>query len=133
MNFKKINLYLVKVEVTTRSSNEILKSFEGCPYFVNGFVVSGKKNLTLFLMSEDLVTIESIVDAHIRNNPAVSDVELDVVITPVKDLVFPVRMKFEESEEPPCNSSGSCSECVYYKREHCLGCPITGHYRGSFW
>ncbi len=133
MNFRKVNLYLTKVEINAKNSNEILQSFKGCPYFLNGFIMSGKRNLTLFFMSEDLGTIESIVDAHIRSNPGVEDVELDVVIMPVKDFVFPVQMKFEKKSDPPCGSSSVCGECKYYKKEQCLGCPVTGFYRGSFW
>lgn len=133
VNFRKIDLYLAKVEITARDSNEIIRSFRGCPYFVNGFVVSGQMNLTILLMGEDLVTLESIVDTHIRSNPGVSEVNLDVVIAPVKDLVLPVKMDLEKREDPPCGSDGSCSDCIYYQDNRCLGCPITGHYRGIFW
>jgi DNA-binding Lrp family transcriptional regulator len=133
MNFKKIDLFLVNVEMTAENSTEILKKFRGCPYFLNGFVVSGKRNLSLFFVSEDLTTIDSLVDAHLRNREDVKDVEVNIVITSYKDLIFPVRMKMEKSDSPPCGSKGSCGECRYYQIGHCLGCPVTGHYRGKFW
>lgn len=133
MNFKKIDLYLVKVELTAQNSNDILKRFRGCPYFLNGFVVSGKRNLSLFFVGEDLTTIDSLVDAHIRSRSDVEDVEVNVVITSYKNLIFPVRMRIEKSDSPPCGGESNCEACDYYLKGRCLGCPVTGHYRGNFW
>ncbi len=133
MNFKKIDLYLVNVELTAQNSTEILKKFRGCPYFLNGFVISGKRNLSLFFVSEDLTTIDALVDAHIRSRDDVEDVEVNVVITSYKDLIFPVKMKIEKSDSPPCGSESRCAECDYYRIGRCLGCPVTGHYCGNFW
>ncbi len=133
MNFKKVGLYLAKVDLTAKNTAEVLDSFRGCPYFLNGLIVSGKNNLCLFLVGEDISTLEAIVDRHLRSNPNVSDVEMNVLITSSDDLIFPVRMTFEQQDKPPCGSEGKCDSCPYYKSERCLGCPITGHYRGNFW
>ncbi len=132
MNFRKIDLHLVNVELSTRNSAEILRRFRGCPYFLNGFVVSGRRNLSLFFVGEDLSTIDALVDAHIRSRSDVEDVEVNVVLASYKNLVFPVRMKIERKNPPPCGD-GNCSSCAYYLKERCLGCPVTGHYRGKFW
>lgn len=133
MNFRKIDLFLVNVELTAQNSSDIIKRFRGCPYFLNGFVVSGKRNLSLFFAGEDLTTIDALVDSHIRGRGDVEDVEVNVVITSCRDLIFPVKMKIERSETPPCGSRGGCDECRHYRSGHCLGCPVTGHYRGKFW
>ncbi len=133
MNFKKVGLYLAKVDLTAKNTAKILDSFKGCPYFLNGLIVSGKNNLCLFLVGEDISTLEAIVDRHLRSNPCATDVEMNVIITSSDSLVFPVRMTFNNNQNPPCGSEGKCDNCPYYESERCLGCPITGHYRGTFW
>jgi DNA-binding Lrp family transcriptional regulator len=133
MNFKRVGLYLAKVDVCAKNTVEILDSFKGCPYFLNGLIVSGRNNLCLFLVSEDISTIEAIVDKHLRANPNVTNVEMNVVITPSDDLIFPVKMKVDKQDSPPCGSTGECHDCAFYESGRCLGCPITGHYRGKFW
>jgi len=134
MNFRKVGLYLAKVDLTAKNTAQVLDNFRGCPYFLNGLIVSGKNNLCLFLVGEDISTLEAIVDRHLRSNSNVSNVVMNVLITSSDDLIFPVSMTFDIEEEPPCGySQGKCENCSYYTTERCLGCPITGHYRGNFW
>ncbi|MBI4344506.1 MAG: Lrp/AsnC ligand binding domain-containing protein, partial [Euryarchaeota archaeon] len=125
--------YIAKVDVTANNTTEILDFFKKCPYFLNGLITSGKHNLCVFLMSEDISTLDAIVDGHIRSNPQVKDVDFNIVITPTEDLIFPVEMAVEKTREPPCGYKGSCGECAYYKSDRCLGCPATGFFKGSFW
>ncbi|MFQ6056084.1 MAG: winged helix-turn-helix transcriptional regulator, partial [Methanosarcinales archaeon] len=48
VNFKKVNLYLAKVDVSANNTLDILNIFKDCPYFLNGLITSGKNNLCLF-------------------------------------------------------------------------------------
>ena len=131
MNLKKTGLYLAKVDITTKNTNEIVQKFVCCPFFLNGFIVTGRDNLSLFFVSEDISTLEALVDKHIRGDPNVIDADFGIVITPLRDFVMPVKTKIEKAEETPCNSD--CATCTYYESERCLGCPLTAYYRGTFW
>lgn len=131
MNLMKVGLKLAKVDVTTKNSIEIVNKFKQCPYFANGLVVSGKENLCLFFIAEDISTIEAIVDKHIRSNPSVMDVDLGIVITTVSDLVLPVKLDSKKDELTPCGLD--CSKCDYYTSNRCLGCCATKYYKGNFW
>ncbi|MFQ6135576.1 MAG: Lrp/AsnC family transcriptional regulator [Candidatus Hydrothermarchaeales archaeon] len=133
INFRKIGLYLAKVEVTAKDTAEVLNFFKECPYFLNGLAMSGKNNLCLFLMGEDLASIEAIVNTHLRSNPKIDNVDFDVVISSTADLIFPVKMKLEKRDKQPCGYEVECKDCSYFKVDRCLGCPITGQYKGSFW
>lgn len=133
MNFKKINLNMAKVDVTANNTSSILEVFKDCPYFLNGFIVSGKHNLCLFFVSEDIATLEAIVDGHLRNNPLVKDAEVSIVITPMKDLILPLRMNFDFRATPPCGSQYNCNECHHHTSNRCLGCPVTNSYSGNIW
>lgn len=131
MNLMKVGLKLAKVDITAKNSNEVINQFRGCPYFLNGYVVSGKENLCLFFISEDISSVEAIVDKHIRSNPSVMDVDLGLVITTVNDLIMPVKLNIEKSDLTPCGHD--CKACEYYTNNRCLGCSASKAYKGNFW
>lgn len=133
MNLKKVNLYMAKVDVIASNTSSILDIFKDCPYFLNGLIVSGKHNLCLFFVGEDIATLEAIVDGHLRNNPLVRSAEVSIVITPLKDLILPVKMSFDTSNVPPCGHGYNCKDCVHHISDRCLGCPVTNSYNGNIW
>ncbi|HLB70153.1 MAG: Lrp/AsnC family transcriptional regulator [Candidatus Methanoperedens sp.] len=133
MNLKKVHLYMAKVDVIANNTSSVLDIFKDCPYFLNGLIVSGKHNLCLFFVGEDIATLEAIVDGHLRNNPAVQGAEVSIVITPMKDLILPLRMNFDFSNDPPCGIGCNCKECAHHASNRCLGCPVTNSYSGKIW
>ncbi|MCZ7398724.1 MAG: Lrp/AsnC family transcriptional regulator [Candidatus Methanoperedens sp.] len=133
MNLKKVNLYMAKVDVIANNTSSVLEIFKDCPYFLNGLIVSGKHNLCLFFIGEDIATLEAIVDGHLRSNPLVKGAEVSIVITTMKDLVMPVKMNFETSSMPPCGNGCNCKECAHHISDRCLGCPVTNSYSGKIW
>ena len=133
MNLKKVNLYMAKVDVIANNTSSVLDIFKDCPYFLNGLIVSGKHNLCLFFVGEDIATLEAIVDGHLRSNPLVRGAEVSIVITTMKDLVMPVKMNFDQSNTPPCGNGCSCKDCTHHISNRCLGCPVTNSYSGQIW
>ena len=133
MNLKKVNLYIAKVDAVASNTSSVLEIFRDCPYFLNGFIVSGTHNLCLFFIGEDIATLEAIVDGHLRNNPLVKSAEVSIVITPVKDMIMPLKMDFKYSDSPPCGNGCNCRDCHYHKANRCLGCPVTDSYNGKIW
>ncbi|MCZ7385286.1 MAG: Lrp/AsnC family transcriptional regulator [Candidatus Methanoperedens sp.] len=133
MNLKKVNLYMAKVDVIANNTSSVLEIFKDCPYFLNGLIVSGKYNLCLFFIGEDIATLEAIVDGHLRSNPLVKGAEVSIVITTMKDLVMPVKMSFDISSTPPCGNGCNCKECPHHISNRCLGCPVTNSYNGNIW
>ena len=132
LNLKKSGLYVLKVDVKCKRPSEILKKLSECPFFLNGFIVAGDKNLTLFLSGEDLTTLEAIVDKHIRMEPEVYEVEAGIIVRAERDAVMPIKMYIERQKEVPCGDE-SCTNCEYWNIGLCLGCPVTGHYKGTLW
>lgn len=130
MNFRTVGLNLARVDVTAKDTPRLIDIFADCPFFLNGLITSGERNLCMFFMGEDVASLEAIVDRHLRSNPLVSDVKFDVVVTPVRDLVFPVNLDIENKS---CKIEVNCEECPYYSSNRCLGCPVTPWYRGTFW
>jgi len=133
VNPLKMGLYLAKVDLSSTRPDSILRMFVGCPYFANGFSVSGRHNLCLFFFSESVTTLEAIVNDHIRSNPSVTDVDFDIVISSVKKLVIPVTLRPEMDRGPPCGIELRCKDCHSFKDRMCMGCPVTGEYQGTFY
>ncbi|HID43440.1 MAG TPA: winged helix-turn-helix transcriptional regulator, partial [Archaeoglobaceae archaeon] len=131
INIKSPGLYILKVDVKCRQPRELLSLFDGCPFFLNGFIVAGNRNLTLMFICEELTTLEAIVDQHIRPNPDVHDIDVGIVVRAERDTVVPMRIHVKPSKEAPCKSD--CGDCDYWTNQLCLGCPVTGHYRGKLW
>lgn len=131
LNIKNPRLYILKVDVKCRQPRELLKLFNGCPFFLNGFIVAGNRNLSMMFICEELTTLEAIVDHHIRPSKEVFDIDVGIVVRAERDTVVPMRNNAEPANKAPCGSN--CGTCDYWINELCLGCPITGHYRGKVW
>lgn len=120
----KLGLQIAKVDVTTSDPGKVLKLFASCPYFMNGLIISGKNNLSLFFVAENISTLESIVDGHLRRMPEVQLVDFNIVISSSKKMVMPVDLVWEKKDKGPCQAHGICTECDSYKTGRCTGCPM---------
>ncbi|MDH5815368.1 MAG: Lrp/AsnC family transcriptional regulator [Candidatus Nezhaarchaeota archaeon] len=127
INPLKIGLHVAKVDVSTVNVNKVLSKFANCPYFLNGFVTTGKNNLCLLFMAEDLSTLEAIVDNHLRIDEDVRDVEFNIVVSAVRGLIAPIKVYERAEERPPCGSAIICRECPSFRDGSCAGCPALGH------
>lgn len=118
-----MGLYLAKVDATADNVGRVLSSFARCPYFVAGFVTTGRNNLCLLFMAEDVSTLESIVDNHLRASEGVRNIEFNIVVSAVGDFVAPFRLYAPAGERQPCGSAIVCTDCRAFREGLCRGCP----------
>ena len=128
-DIKKSELFMAKVDITTNKVEELLKILENCPLYLNCFLTSGKHNMTCLMLGENVKSIMSCVDARLRRNLPAENVEFDLIVTPTRPMVVPVKPQSEKKKISPCGAD--CSTCSFYTSEKCLGCPATVHYKGS--
>ena len=133
INPLKMGLYMAKVDISSNNPSEILNMFRDCPYFANGFSISGKNNLCLFFISENITTLEAIVNGHIRSNESVTDVDFNIVINTERDYVVPTILTPDIADTPPCGILINCRDCQSFKEKKCMGCPVTQQYQGWFY
>ncbi|MBN1280509.1 MAG: Lrp/AsnC family transcriptional regulator [Candidatus Thermoplasmatota archaeon] len=131
VNLNKVGLYLAKVMVRTTNTTKLLNMFRGCPFFLNGFVISGSDNLMLLFAGEDLASLESIIDCRIRPDENVQSADFNIIISSIKDLVMPLKIVERGLNKPPCGVE--YKSCPAYAENRCFGCPATSRYKGSFW
>lgn len=126
---KKAELFLAKIDIATTKTEEVLNILGKCPLYLNGFLTSGKYNLTVLLIGENIRSIMSCVDSHIRLIPTIKEMEFNLVITPVREFVTPIKPILDKKSITPCQKD--CSICTFYVNTRCLGCPASIHYKGS--
>jgi len=107
---KKAGVALVRVDFTCRDAHRILRLLQQCPFFINGFLLSGTRNVSVFLLGEDLGKIEEIVKQYLRVNPDVSNIEVSVVVDTAK--VFICSVDLEKEHQYPCSNPDTCKDCV---------------------
>ena len=105
VNFRVVDLSLGKVDVNTTDTSAILSEFRDCPFFVNALITSGKHNLCLFFTATNLKRLEGIVNHHLRGNPKVKDLELNIVISTAKDFIHPLNLDYDNSKQVDCDQS----------------------------
>lgn len=131
VNINKVGVYVVKVMVRTTNTTKILNMFRNCPFFLNGFVISGTENLMLLFAGEDLASLESIIDNRIRPDKDVQSADFNIIISSIKDLVMPIKIGERPLNKPPCGIE--YKGCRAYAENRCFGCPATNRYKGTFW
>jgi len=130
VNLNKVGIYVAMVFVKTTNTTKILNMFRECPFFLNGFIISGEKNLMLLMAGEDLASLESIIDERLRPDKDVQGADFNIVISSIKDFVMPVKMVKRPLNKPPCGID--YKECQSYSDNRCFGCPATNRYKGVF-
>jgi len=130
VNLNKIGIYVAIVTVTTTNTTKILNMFRNCPFFLNGFVISGKENLLLIFAGEDLASLESMIDCRIRPNEDVQSADFTIVISSIKDFIMPIKIAERSLGKPPCGID--YKECQAFDENRCFGCPATDRYKGVF-
>ena len=133
VNLNKVGLKVAMVTLSTTNTEKILNMFRDCPFFLNGFIISGTDNLVLLLVGDDMASLESIIDSHIRPDKDVQSVDFNVIITSIKNFVIPINIPTAPLNYPPCGLDHKCEECYAFRTNRCFGCPATGKYKGTFW
>jgi len=110
VNFRVVDLNLAKVDVAATDTAAIINEFKDCPFFINALITSGRYNLCLLFMATDLKRLEGIVNHHLRGNPKVMDIEMNIVISTAKDLVLPLNIDYENKKQVDCGQG--CKDCI---------------------
>lgn len=110
VNFRVVNLNLAKVDVSSTDTAAIISEFKDCPFFINALITSGKFNLCLLFMATDLKRLEGIVNYHLRGNPKVKEIEMNIVISTAKDLILPLNIDYENKNQIDCEQE--CIDCI---------------------
>ena len=110
MDFNRSNLFLTRVDFTSKDPHMTLERLKPCSFFVNGFILSGKNNLSVLLVNEDLKKLDEIINEYIRSDPDVSDINVNVVVSSARDFLFSVNLNHELTPRQ-CLQLNACKDC----------------------
>ncbi len=111
INFKKVDLHLATVEVTSKDPGKIMDMARHCPFMLNCFKLSGEHNLCILLASSKLQKLDNIINYHFRNNPDILNVSMEIVIDIAKDFILPID--FDSEDHDPTLKDGCGEKCKY--------------------
>ncbi|MBI5392665.1 winged helix-turn-helix transcriptional regulator [Candidatus Woesearchaeota archaeon] len=109
MSFSKTNLFLSRVDFTATNPNSTLEFLRKCAFFVNGFVISGKNNVSVFFINESLQKADEIINEYLRTNATISDINVSFVVSATNDFLFKIDLETIATDK--CYKLNSCAEC----------------------
>ena len=116
IELNKTNMYLTRVDFTASNAEAILNEMKPCSFFVNGFIMSGTHNASMFVVAHNLKKIETILNKYLRSNPEVKDVSMAVVVSAVKPFICALDLEKEQDHE--CQDPSSCEHCQFVTQHH---------------
>lgn len=111
INFKKVDLFLAKVDIKTRNPEEILEMARSCPFMLNAFKLSGEVNISILLASSKLDKLDNVVNYHFRSNPDVQNASMELVLDISKDFILPID--FDSEDHNPTLEDGCGEKCKW--------------------
>jgi len=128
-DIKKAKLFLAKVDISTNNVERVISFLDSCPLYLNSFLTSGKHNMTILFVGENIRSIMSCVDSHMRQGMQVRNMEFDLIVTPIRPLIVQIRPTMDKKALTPCGAD--CGTCTLYAGDRCLGCPAYTRYKGN--
>ncbi|MFW9950062.1 MAG: winged helix-turn-helix transcriptional regulator [Candidatus Thorarchaeota archaeon] len=113
LNFKKLDIHLAFVNLSTKNPKEIMEMAKYCPFMLNAFKIVGRYNIVILLLNTEIKKLEKIVNYHFRNNPQIQEVSLDIITDITKDFILPINAESEILK--PILEDGCDANCKYCK------------------
>lgn len=106
ITLKNKDLCFARVDIQTDNPKESFEMVKKCPFMLNAMKLSGDLNLSIFVVGLNLIVLERIVNFHFRRNPAVTKVQMDLIVDVADDLVLPLTFNIEHTKNCPiCNEN----------------------------
>lgn len=122
INVSKLGLKMARVDIATANTEQVLKWARRCPLFINSTLGIGDKNVSIFLVAEDMEMFQYLVESHVRKIPGVSSVNFSQILRWAKDQYLPLRLDMTKTKTPPCG-----------EEPYCPRCPANPGYDGEIW
>jgi len=92
LNLKVADILIARVDLQTTNPEKVLNEIKECPYVINGFKLSGTYNLSLLIANSTLKHIDIIINEHLRNDPDVQKIHMEIVTNIINDFVLPINI-----------------------------------------
>ncbi len=90
INIKAADLYFARAEIQTKNPKKIFSIVESCPFMLIAFRLSGSTNISILVAGSSLKDLDHVVNHHLRGDPEVITVHMDIIEDVAGDLVLPI-------------------------------------------
>lgn len=98
INIKAADLYFARAEIMTKNPSRIFDIVKNCPFMLTAFKLSGDNNISIIIAGLSLKDLDHVINHHLRGNPDVTNVHMDIVEDVVDDFVLPIDLNFDYSK-----------------------------------
>lgn len=88
INIKAADLYFARAEIQTKNPKKIFSIVENCPFMLTAFRLSGSTNISILVAGSSLKDLDHVINHHLRGDPEVITVHMDIIEDVAGDLVF---------------------------------------------
>ena len=133
VDLKKAGLFILEASMNARNTVDTINLFRGCPYFSGAITESGHINLRMIFATDDLATVEAILENKLKGEDGISDLTISVITSSTFPIIHRLKLTIPKGSEPQCEKQCSCVGCSLQSTDRCRGCPYMNDYRGPFW
>lgn len=90
VDFERVPLILVKVDICAKKTSELLDMANHCPFIVNCLRTTGDYNLCMFVVAKNMEDATNFIDMHIRDTDDIKELKMNVITGFVKPWVKPI-------------------------------------------
>ena len=98
INIKVADLHFARAEIQCKNPKKIFSIVKKCPFMLTAFKLSGNNNISILIAGLSLKDLDHVINHHLRGNPEVWNVHLDIIEDVVDDFVLPIDLNFDYSK-----------------------------------
>ena len=98
INIKVADLYFARAEIQAKNPKKIFSIVRNCPFMLTAFKLSGDTNISILIAGLSLKDLDHVVNHHLRGNPEIINVHMDIIEDVIDDFVLPIDLNFDYSK-----------------------------------
>jgi DNA-binding Lrp family transcriptional regulator len=98
INLRAADMYSARVDIQTNNPGRIYDLIKKCPFMLNAFRLSGNKDMSIMMAGFTIEDIDKVVNVHLRSNPDVIMVTVDLITDIMTDFIIPFDFNFSRCE-----------------------------------
>ena len=95
INIRVADLYFARAEVQTKNPKKLFTIVKNCPFMLTAFRLSGNANISIIIAGLSLKDLDHVVNHHLRGNPEITSVHMDIIEDVLSDFVLPIDLNFD--------------------------------------
>lgn len=101
----KTDIKLASIDISTKNNIDFYERVKNCPFIVQAFKKTGFNNINILLAAPDVHLADQIINTCFRNDEDIKNIEVNYVISSIKDMVLSLDLDIKEFNEYGCNKN----------------------------